>query len=130
MVVVKNLMVPLITNAKGFKVTQVVAGNVVPSVKVTPDTLQKLDEIQGIQWIKMMVWQRKKLLFQQLDLSELDKWSDGNQTAARTLLAMYHDIISLEPGVLGCMDLVNHGIRIVDHEHFEKRFQRFPSNGG
>ena len=29
----------------------------------------------------MMVEQRKKLLFQQLDLSGLDKWSDGNQVA-------------------------------------------------
>ena len=39
--------------------------------------------IQGIQQTKMMVEQRKKLLFQQLDSSGLDKWSDRNQVAAQ-----------------------------------------------
>ena len=80
--VVKNLMATLITITKGIRVAQVVAANVVPPVEVTPRTLEKLDEIQGIQWAKMTVEQRKKLLFQQLDLSGLDKWSDGNQVAA------------------------------------------------
>ena len=81
-VVVKSLMATTITIAKGITVTQVVAANVVPQVKLTPDTLEKLDEIQGIHWTKMTVKQRKKLLLQQLDLSGLDKWSDGNQVAA------------------------------------------------
>ena len=81
-VVVKNLTAVPITIAKGVKVIQVVAANVVPAVKLTPDTLEKLDEIQGIQHTKMTVGQRKKLLFQQLDLCGLDKWSDGNQAAA------------------------------------------------
>ena len=71
MVVVKNLMATSVTIAKCVKVTQVVAANVVPPVKVTPNTLEKLDEIQGIQWTKIMAEQRKKLLFQQLDLSVL-----------------------------------------------------------
>ena len=44
----------------------------------------------------MTVEQRKELLFQQLDLSGLDKWSDGIQAAAQALLAEYHDIIFLE----------------------------------
>ena len=48
-VVVKNLMTTLIITAKGFKVTQVVAVNVVPQVEVTTNTMEKLDEIQGIQ---------------------------------------------------------------------------------
>ena len=76
--VVKNLMPVTITNAKGIKVCQAVAANVVPPVEVTPGTLEKLDEIQGIQQTRMMVEQRKELLFQQLDLSGLDNWSDGN----------------------------------------------------
>ena len=47
--IVKNLMVTSITFAKGIKVTQVVAANVEPPVKEAPYTLEKLDEIQGIQ---------------------------------------------------------------------------------
>ena len=78
MVVVKNMMATLITIAKGIKVTQIVAVNAVPPVKVAPNALEKLDEIQGIQQTKMMVEQRKKLLFQQLNLSGLGKWSDRN----------------------------------------------------
>ena len=70
----------------------------------------------------MIIEQRKKLLFQQLDLSGLDKWSDRNQAAAQALLAEYHDIFSLEPGELGCMDLTKHDIRVIDDESFKERF--------
>ena len=93
LMVVKILMAPLITIAKGVKVAQVVAANVVLLVKVTPDTLKKLDEIQDIQWTKMMVELMKKLLFQQLDLY----WP------AQALLAEYHNIFSPTSGELGCM---------------------------
>ena len=63
-VVVKNLTATPITIAKVVRVSQVVAVNAVPPVEVTPNTLEKLDEIQGIQSTKMTVEQRKKLLFQ------------------------------------------------------------------
>ena len=74
-----------------------------------------------------MVEQRKELLFQQLDLSGLDKWSDRNQAAVWVLLAEYHDIFSLKPGELGCMDIAKHEIRVVDDESFKERFQRILS---
>ena len=123
-VVVINLMATPITITKGIKVTQVVVVNVVPPVKVTPNTLEKLNDIQGIWWTKMMVEQRKKLLFQQLDLFGLDKWSDRNQAASWALLAEYHNIFSLESGELGCKDLAKHEIRVVNDEPFKKKFQR------
>ena len=75
------MMATPITITKGIKNVQVIDVNAVPPVEVTPNNLEKLDEIQGIQWTKMMVEQRKKLLFQQLDLSGLDKWSNKNQVA-------------------------------------------------
>ena len=52
---VKNLTTTPITIAKGIKVVQVVATNVVPQVEVAPGTLEKLDEIQGIQQTKISV---------------------------------------------------------------------------
>ena len=91
-----------------------IAANVVPPVEVTPNTLEKLDGIQGIQQTKMTVEQRQKLLFQQQDLSGLDRWSGRSQAAASALLAEYHDIFSLDLGELGCMDIVKHEIRVVD----------------
>ena len=49
--------------------------NVIPQVGVVPKTLEKLDEMQGIQKTKRSVEQRKEALFQQLDLSGLEGWS-------------------------------------------------------
>ena len=74
----------------------------------------------------MLVEWRKELSFQQLYLSGLDRWSDGNHAAAQALLAEYHDIFSLEPGDLGCTDLAKHEIRVVDEKPFKERFQRIP----
>ena len=74
----------------------------------------------------MMVGQRKKFLFQQLDLSGLNKCSDRNQVDDWTLLAEYHDIFSPEPGEVGCTGLVKHEIRVVDDELFKERFQMIP----
>ena len=55
----------MITITKGVKVIQVVAANAVPPVEVAPGTLEKLDEIQGIQQTRMSVEWKKELLFQQ-----------------------------------------------------------------
>ena len=70
----KTLTATLITIAKDIKVAQVAAANVVPKVVVVPGTLEKLDEIQGIQWTKISVELRKEMLFQQLELSGLEGW--------------------------------------------------------
>ena len=53
--VVKYLMAIPITIAMGVKVTQVVSVNVVPPMEVAPGILEKLDEIQDILWISMLV---------------------------------------------------------------------------
>ena len=107
-VVVKNLTATPISIAKGVNITQVEATNVVPQVNVLPGTLEKLDEIQGIQQTRMSVEWRKEMLFQQLELSSLEGWSDKNQTAAEVLLSEYHDIFSLKTGELDCTDLMKH----------------------
>ena len=120
----ENLMAILITIAKGVKVAQVVAANVVSPVKLTPRSLERLDKIQGSQQMRMSVEWRKETLFQQLDLSGLEGWSEGNQAAASALLVEYHDILSLEPGELGCTDLVKHEISITEDKSFNERFQR------
>ena len=93
-------------------------------VEVVPRTLEKLDEMQGIQSTKMSVEWRREMLLQQLDLSGLQGCSKENQVAAQCLLAEYHDIFSLEPGELGCTDLGKHKISVVDDEPFKEQFQR------
>ena len=88
--------------------------------------MEKLDEMLGIQQTRMSVKQRKEMLFQQLDLSGLEGWSDKNQVDIQVLQAQYHDIFSLEPGKLGCTDLIKHEFRVVDDEPFKERFRRIP----
>ena len=115
-----------VTITKSIKVTQVVTVNAVPQVEVVHGTLEKLDEMQGIQQTKMLTEWRREVFFQQLDLSGLEGWSEENQAAAHTLLAEYHDILSLEPGELGCTDLAKHEIRVVGDKPFKERFQTIP----
>ena len=103
-----------------------VAVNRVPPIEVTPGTLEKLDEMQGIQHAGMSVEHRKEMLLQQLDLSGLEGWSNGNQAAAHNILAKYHDIFSLESGELGCTSLAKHEIWVVDDELCKERFKRIP----
>ena len=47
-------MAILITVPKGVKVTQVVATDAVLQVDVAPGTLEKLYEVQDIQWTRML----------------------------------------------------------------------------
>ena len=91
-----------------------------------PRTLEKLDEMHAIQETRVSVEWRREVLFQQLDISGLEGWSDKNQVATHALLAEYHDIFSLEPAEMGCTDLVKHEIRVDDDEPFKERFQRIP----
>ena len=65
------------------------------------------------------------MVFQQLELSGLERCSDKNQAATKVLLAEYHDIF-LEPGELGCTHLAKHEIRVTEDEPFKERFQRIP----
>ena len=102
------------------------AAYAIPQVGVTPGMLEKLDKIQGVQGAKMLVKQRRKVHFQQLNLSGLEGWSPKNQAATHTLLAEYHDIFSLEPWELGCTELMKHAIKAVDDEPFKERFWRIP----
>ena len=72
----------------------------------------------------MSVEQRRGMLFQQLELSGLE--AKKNQAAPKVPLAEYDDMFSLEPGELGCTDLVKHEIWVIDDEPFKERFWRIP----
>ena len=81
-----------------------------------PGTLEKLDEMLGIQQTKMSIEQRKEMHLQQLALSGLEGWSGANHASGHTLLTNYHNIFLLELGELGCTSLVMCEIRVADDE--------------
>ena len=51
----EDLTTALILIAKGIKIAQVIAENVIPKVGVVTGMLEKLDKMQGIQRTKMSV---------------------------------------------------------------------------
>ena len=67
------------------------------------------------------------MLFQQLELSGLEGWSNKNQAAARVLIVLIMNITTsflLETWMLGCTDLAKHEIKVIDGDPFKERFQR------
>ena len=74
-----------------------------------PGTIDALDEVQGIQTQKLTAEQRQEKLFEKLDLSGLGSWSPELADFTCSLLAEYHDILSLEQ--LGCTHSTQHVIK-------------------
>ena len=62
-IVIKNHMAVPITISKGVKVAWVVVANRVPPVKDMHGTLEKLDEMQGIQWPRCLLSRERQWSF-------------------------------------------------------------------
>ena len=125
-VIVKNMTAALITIIKGVTFAWFMAVTAIPPVGVVPGTLEKLYEMQGVQRAKLSVEHRREVLFCQLNVSDLEGWFPKNWAATCILLAEYHNIISLEPGDLGCTEVAKHKIKVIDGESFKERFRRIP----
>ena len=52
---IKNQTAVQITIGKDIKITRVVAVNRVHPIEVMPETLEKLDKMQGIQWTQVPI---------------------------------------------------------------------------
>ena len=81
-----------------------VAANEVPETVVADDTVGAL---QTCRWDReghtgLCIEERRKVLFEKLELSGLKSWIEGNKGKALNLLAKYHDIFVLNDGEMGC----------------------------
>ena len=69
----------------------------------------------------MSVKERRKVLFEKLELSGPKSWMEENKDKALNLLAEYHDIFALENGEMGCTEAAEHKIEVTDPiENFRK----------
>ena len=72
--------------------------------------------------------ERHKLLIAALEkdrgLERLKTWSPKLAARVTRLLLEYHDIFSLEPHEMGCTDITEHDIELIDHKPFKERFRR------
>ena len=69
---------------------------------------------------------RQRMLFEKLDLSGLESRDAKVAKQARSLLAEYHDLFSLEKNKIGCTKVAEHVIELEDPDAtpFKERFRR------
>ena len=105
-----------------------VAANEVPETVVTDGTVGAL---QTWRWAKeghtrLSIQERRKALFEKLELSGLESWSEGNKEKALNLLAEHH-IFALENREMECTEAAEHKIKVTDLRPFKERPQYIPS---
>ena len=103
------------------------ASNAVPNAEPSPDLLKKLEtDVPTKPHLSME--ERHKLLIAALKkdggLEQLNTLLPKLASKAIRLLLEYQDIFSLEPHEIGCTDIMEHDIELLDHEPFKERFCR------
>ena len=76
--------------------------------------------------VKLTVEERRKILFEKLELSSLESWIEENKERALNLLAKYHDIFALEDGEMGCTEAAEHKMEVTDQKSFKERLRNIP----
>ena len=126
-VIIRNMTSRPIHLPRGKIIARVVASNAVPDAKPSPDLLKKLESDMPTK-PHLSVEERHKLLITTLEkdggLERLKTWPSKLAARAIRLLLEYHDIFSLEPHEIGCTDVTEHNIELLDHEPFKERFRR------
>ena len=110
---------------KGTAVARMVAAN-----EVVADGA--VGALQTQRWakeghVKLIIKERRKILFEKLEISGLESWTEENEERALNLLAKYHDIFALEDGEMGCTEAAKHKIEVTDPKPFKERPRNIPS---
>ena len=112
----------------GRKVGRVVAVNIVPKAKVSPELLRQLGMEDRAKEPKMTIPERQveliKILEKDGGLDMLKDWPEDDARRARRLLMGYHDVFSLDKNEMGCTDATEHVIKLTKSEPFKERFRR------
>ena len=66
-------------------------------------------------------------MFEKLELSGLESWTEENEEKPLNLLAEYHDIFALDNGEMGCTEAAKHKIEVTDPKPFKERLRNIPS---
>ena len=126
-VVLCNLMGKLVHLQAGRVIARVLAANVIPEGKPTPELIKKLDEQDPESALKKLsIEERQKLLMELLwqegGLDQLVDWTPEQAWKFEQLLMEYHDSFSLDKNEMGCTDAVEHIIELLDEDPFKERF--------
>ena len=83
---------------KGTPVGHMVASNVVPDKILLQGALEALNKIKTNEIQSLSIEERRRKLFERLDLSGLESWTPGNKERALDLLSEFHDVFALNEG--------------------------------
>ena len=124
LVVLRNLMGKPVHLPAGRPVAWIVATNAIPNATPSPEFLKKLDEMEPDQnpLKKLTIEERQKLLLELLwkegQLDKLKEWPPELALKFEQMLMEHHNIFSLEPNEIGCMDAAEHIVELLDTEPF------------
>ena len=109
---------------KGVPIARIVTANMIPLVDLSSSPVKTSD--LGC----MSEEERQQTLFKKLDLSGLESWGAKATKQARSLLAEYHDLFSLEKNEIGCTKAAEHVIKLKDPDAapFKEWFRRILSS--
>ena len=127
-VVVRNSTAYPQTLKKKTPVARAVEVTWVPEPLVQTGLMGAMGEVEdGIhQMPKLTMKQRQEKLFEELDLSGLESWPPKLVASAWSLLAKYHNVLSLEPSKLGCTHSTKHVIKVTNDTPFKEQFRWIP----
>ena len=113
---------------KGTAVARMVAANEVPDTVVAYGTVGALQTHRCTkeEHMGLTIEERRKVLFNKLELLGLKSWMEENKDRVLNLLAEYHSIFALEDGKMGCTETAEHKIKVTDPRPFKERPRNIP----
>ena len=93
---------------KGVLIAKMVTANMIPPADLSSSPV-KTSELG-----RMSKEERQRTLFEKLDLSGLESWDAKAAKQARSLLAEYHNLFSLEKNEIRWMKAAEHVIELKD----------------
>ena len=93
---------------KGIPIAWMVTANLIPPADLSSSPIKTPDSDC------MSEEKRQQMLFEKLDLSGLESWSEKAAKQARSLLAEYHDLFSLEKNEISHTKAAEHVIKLKD----------------
>ena len=121
-VVLRNNTNEWVEVQKGVLIPRMVTANMIPPADLSSSPVKTSDLGH------MSEKERQQTLFEKLDLSGLESWDTKAAKQARSLLAEYHNLFSLEKNEIGRTKAAEHVIKLKDPDTtlFKERFRRIP----
>ena len=111
----RNISARNITVPSKTIVCQIQLANMIPPIQTSkeqPPTERKMED--------------HSCILNQLDLGEINTWSEEQQHAARKLLCDYSETFSKNDLDLGKCNILKHNIQLTDQQPFKERYRRIP----